>query len=440
MESTQAIVILAIIHGLIFVALIAILLSDNWRRSRSRFKRLSRRESRIEQRIVAEAITACVIERELLPLLRSIGRRAAELNGFEEWLIWLRDKSGAFNIAAYEGATTEALAESLSVAEENRFFDWVRINRSPMVFERKAAAMADSEAMKSFLEGIAPALLIPFLDGQLLIGLLIVGGARRARERRSEQFLTLFGAFAAIMIRKVILDEEEARLRERQQRAENLASMGKVAAGIAHEIRNPLTFIRSAAEQLGDIEEISDENAELVDGIVDEIRRVNTRIEEMLSLGRMDKDVFELVVLEEVLQSSIRLAKARADERGIIIDTSIALDGVSLLASEDRLRQLFLNLMLNGIEAIPEDSKGTLSIKAHATRDKACVEIEDSGCGIDPQVRARIFEPFFTTKDSGTGLGLALCFSIARAHGGAVELKRTGPAGTCFSVELPLVG
>jgi signal transduction histidine kinase len=132
------------------------------------------------------------------------------------------------------------------------------------------------------------------------------------------------------------------------------------------------------------------------------------------------------------------LAKAQAEERGVEVTTRIELDGVTLLACGDRLRQLFLNLMLNGLEAVPDGCGGMLAVRAHAVHGKAIVEIEDSGRGIAPEARERIFEPFFTTKKSGTGLGLAHCFGIARAHGGSVELKGSGPTGTCFSVELPL--
>ncbi|HUX06514.1 MAG TPA: ATP-binding protein [Acidobacteriota bacterium] len=438
METSFAIAILAVIHGMIFLTLIIILLSDRWRRSHFRFRRQSKRESRIEQKMVGEAIAACVLERDLLSLLRSIGRRAAELNGFEDWIAWLRDEQGEFYPASFEGRIVAGLADSLRGVEEASFFKWVRVNHTPFVLDKKSARMAESTEMQKLLQEITPGLLIPFLDGQTLFGLLVLGGQRRVREQRSEQFLALFGAFAAILIRKVLLDEEERRLQERQQRAESLASMGKVAAGIAHEIRNPLTFIRSAAEQLAEESAGIEDAAELLGGIVEEIVRVNERIEELLSLGRMDRGIFEPVALDEVVRSSARLVEARARERDIAVVIKTRLDDARVLGSSDRLRQLFLNLMLNGIEAMQSETGGELTVRAHADAGTAVIEIEDDGPGIPPEARERVFEPFFTTKDKGTGLGLALCFSIANAHGGSVELRSTGEEGTCFAVELPL--
>ncbi len=438
METSFAIAILAVIHGLIFLTLIIILLSDRWRRTRYRFRRLSKSESRIEQRMVSEAIAACVLERDLKSLLRSIGRRAAELNGFEDWIAWLRDEEGEFYPASFEGRIVSGVADSLRSGEESSFFKWVRVNHTPFVLDNKSARMAASAAMQKLLREVTPGLLIPFLDGQALFGLLLLGGQRRVREQRSEQFLTLFGAFAAIMIRKVMLDEEERRLQERQQRAESLASMGKVAAGIAHEIRNPLTFIRSAAEQLAEDSSEAEDSPELIGGIVEEIVRVNKRIEELLSLSRMDKGIFESVALEGVLRGTARLVEARARERGIEVRIETRLDDARVLGSSDRLRQLFLNLMLNGIEAMQSETGGELTVRAQANAGTAVIEIEDDGPGIPPEARERIFEPFFTTKDKGTGLGLALCFSIANAHGGSVELRSTGEEGTCFAMELPL--
>jgi signal transduction histidine kinase len=355
-------------------------------------------------------------------------------------MVLLADGGGRYYSAGAEGAGLAEITEGMHIAREDRFINWVRVNASPMVMGSKADSLTDIEELKAVLRRVAPGLLIPFLDGEKLVGLLLVGGSRRVRERRSEQFLKLFGAFAAILIRKKILDEEDRRMRAQQMRAENLANMGKVAAGIAHEIRNPLTFIRSAAEQLADSEAGQKVSSELTRGMVEEIDRVNRRIEELLSLRRVDTDVFESIEIEELIRGAARLVEAKAGERGVEIELSIDLNGEDVHGSEDRLRQLFLNLMLNAIEAMPEEGGGHLRIGAGRRDESVIVEFEDTGKGIPPEYADRVFEPFFTTKESGTGLGLAICFSVARVHGGTIELKRSGEEGSCFSVELPLAG
>jgi len=436
MESSIAIAILAVVHGFIFLALIAILLSDRWRRTSFRRRRLSRRESRIEQLLVSDTIASCVLEKNLESLVRALGKRAAELNGFEEWIVWLGDGQGNFRPAGEEGERISTVAGRLRDGGQDQFFDWVRNNGTPMFLEPKAESMASTEGMREVLRRLAPGLLIPFLDGEKLVGLLLLGGMLKVRERRSEQFLTLYGACAAILIRKVVLDEEERRLRERQQRAENLATLGKVAAGIAHEIRNPLTFIRSAAEHLSETSSGTSDAGELAEGMVEEIDRINKRIEELLSLGRIDSEVFAPVDLEAQVRRTLQLVEAQAQAGSVEMQASFDLKGAKVAGNEDKLKQLFLNLLLNAVEAMPRGGK--LRVRAERRGSGALIEVEDSGPGIPPEVADRIFEPFFTTKDGGTGLGLALCFSIASAHGGTVELLRSGSEGTCFAVELPV--
>ena len=186
MESSFAIAILAVIHGLIFLALIAILLSDRWRRARFRRRRLSRRESRTEQLLVAESIASCVLEKNLESLVRALGKRAAELNGFEEWIVWLGDGQGNFRPAGEEGERVSALAGKLRDVGQDQFFDWVRNNGTPMLLEPKAEAMASAEAVREVLRRLTPGLLIPFLDGEKLVGVLLLGGMLKVRERRSE--------------------------------------------------------------------------------------------------------------------------------------------------------------------------------------------------------------------------------------------------------------
>lgn len=436
MERAFAIVILAVIHGLIFLLLIAILLSDKWRRSHFRRRKLSRRANRIEQLLISETIASCVLEKDLGSLIMSLGKRAAELNGCEEWIVWLEDGEGKFSIVGMESEEISNFADVLSEADESQFFNWVRNNAAPMMLDKRMEAMAESEVMRAALRHLAPGVVVPFLDGEKLVGLLIMGGMLSVRERRSEQFLTLFGAFAAILIRKAILDEEERRMRERQQRAENLSAMGKVAAGVAHEIRNPLTFIRSAAEQLHEASGLETSDGELIHGMIEEIDRINTRIEELRSLTRIDTGAFAPVDLMEVIRGTIRLVEIRARECGVQVKFLPAAGRMDVLGNVDKLRQLFLNLMLNGIEAMRQG--GYLTVRSKVSDQCALIEVEDTGSGISKEASKYIFQPFYTTKDGGTGLGLALCYSIASSHGGVVELSDTGPDGTCFTVELPV--
>jgi signal transduction histidine kinase len=437
MERSFAIAILAVIHGLIFLFLIAILLGDRWRRSLMHRRRLSRKTSRIEQLLISETISACVLARDLRSLASALGKRAAELNGCGEWVVWMGDRGGNFRPAAMEGDHVKTVLQGFSTSAEKRFFEWVRNNGAPMLLGKRVEEIASTETIKTLARHMSPGLVIPFLDGQELMGLALLGGSHGGRERRSEQFLTLYGAIAAILIRKVTLDEEDRVLRERQYRAENLAAMGKVAAGVAHEIRNPLTFIRSAAEQLRDSPRHDGDSVELFGGMLEEIDRINTRIEELRSLTKIDTVAFTTLDLEEVIRSSVRLVEASARENHVELRVSLGLQDAALQGNADKLRQLFLNLLLNGIEAMPKG--GELGLEAESAGGWAIIRIRDDGPGISPEAKERIFEPFFTTKEGGTGLGLAICYGIAGSHGGSVEVLEAGPGGTCFAVRLPVI-
>ena len=435
-ERVFSFAILGAIYLLILVVLIAIWISSRKRRTPIISRRLSKLRSRLEQRLVLEALAAFAIERNIDSLLKAVGNRASQLTGYSSWILWLRSFEGkdeSFSVAKAGGSLPcdPAILFSLRDPAIDKV---VRQNETPLAVDQRFANTGCEKETMDALNAILPGLLIPLSDGEVLIGYIVLGG-RVGRERRSEQFLSLFGAFTAIIIKNAMLNAQETRLRQQQMRTEGLSAMGKVAAGVAHEIRNPLTFIRSAAEQLLEPDEKHGDETDLVRGMLEEIDRINLRIEELRSLVKTDIGEFTRLELEKVLDSTVRLVEAKG---GIVVEHHNNLEGVTVFGNPDKLRQLFLNLMINGIEAM--DKGGKLKLSSYLRNDKAVIEVADTGSGIPQEQIERIFDPFFTTKESGTGLGLALCFSIVAAHGGSLELRQTGPEGTCFAVELPVAG
>ena len=436
-ELSYAIVIFAVIQGLIFITLLLFILSERWRRSLFRTKGLPRQVSRIEQILISETISSCVLERDLDALVRTLCTRAALLNGFEEWVVWLRSDEKIFQVAGAEKQHPASVDKRQLDLEKDPFLDWIRNNATPMVLESRVTSLPSSEHTREVLKSMTPGLIIPFMDSESLIGFIIVGGERKGREERSEQFLSLFGAFAAIIIKKAKQDLREKELLQIQRRAENLAVLGSMAARLAHEIRNPLTFIRSAIDCLH--KDTLDENKKeaLTSGVAEEVDRINQRVEELLSLGRIDPQHFTRVELGNVLNKTVKLAEATAKERGISITTDLDSEETPVHGDADKLWQLFENLIINGIQAM--DDGGEINIKKRISGNNVLVEVRDSGPGIDQETAEKIFDPFFSTKEKGTGLGLAIGFSIARAHGGSLELLETSDEGSCFRVALPLI-
>ncbi len=436
MSEQLAFLIAVIIHGCIFLILFLVWFFTLRRSSAGTWSPLVRSKILLEQKLVLEAISAANAEKNLHSLLVSIGKHAAEITGFEEWVLWLREEGTRFGIVAVDLEINPEAQQALSRSSDPELFSWVIQNAAPARMGGFANKLASTGKMGQTLMRLSNGLMIPFTDGARVIGFAIVGGRRQSREKRSNQCLSLFGASAAILIKNRRLHEQEKLLRERQERAEKLASLGKVAAGLAHEIRNPLGFIKVSVQHLQSKYEFADEDRETTDDVVDEIDQVSSRIEELLVLGRIDPQSFSAVELGGVIRRAVRLAESKAKAGGVEIDLSLESEAVLIHGSEDLLRQLFLNLILNGLEAMP--SGGILTVKNVVADGKAEIEVRDSGSGIPEEIAGRIFDPFFTTKETGTGLGLSLAFNVAQAHEGTLELKETGRDGTSFVISLPL--
>jgi signal transduction histidine kinase len=432
MTEQTAFLIAIIVHASIFIILFTVWFLTIRSGVRSP---LTKSKSLSEQKMVLEAISACNRERNLDSLLASLGKHAAEMNGFNSWIIWLREDSKGFRAIAANTGDNPGRPEIPEEFDAPRLCSWVVRNASSAKMGRFAIDLVDSERLRSTLSRLSSGVMIPFIDGIRIVGFVIVGGTRISREKRSPQCLSLFGASAAILINNRWLHEHERVFLQKQERVEKLASMGKLAAGLAHEIRNPLGFIKVSVQHLQSKYEFANDDREITEDIVDEINRMNQRIEELLVLGRIDPKSFSTVDLEEVIRKVVRLAESKARASGIMVELKLTGKPAYVLGNGELLWQLFLNLILNGLEAMR--GGGKLSIKLEDMGGKYKVEVRDSGCGIDEETAGRIFDPFFTTKESGTGLGLSIAFNVAQAHGGSLELVDTSTAGTAFVVSLP---
>jgi len=437
MEKTFPLIILISLYGLIILTLLGLWLSSFRKRYPLAYRAAARAKNRLEQKLILEAIAAFANIGDPVAIADSIGKHAAEMTGYDRWTVWLKQEG------IHGAVSTSEHFEDLELGEfgqdaEPEFVEWIKKNSGPVVFSNNVLEDLRSDNLRESLGSFRKGLLIPFLDGAELLGFITLGGKFFHREQRSYQFLSLFGANAALWIKKVMRDQADREMHRHQQRTEKMAALGKLAAGMAHEIRNPLTFLRVSAEHLEESGNLSPKEKELLGGMIGEVHRINKHIEELLALGRVENDLLELVDLERLLRKIARLVSTRISEENIELDISFALQGSVVFGSEDKLQQLFMNLLLNAMEAVRGSEKKRVGLTAEIADSKAVVTVRDSGAGIPKDIRDRIFEPFFTTKESGTGLGLALCYNIVSAHGGSIELTETGAPGACFVVRLPL--
>jgi two-component system NtrC family sensor kinase len=237
------------------------------------------------------------------------------------------------------------------------------------------------------------------------------------------------------------LEEKSGQLLETQKelaRSERLAGLGMLAAGVAHEINNPLTVIRGNAELLQSSIPPGDEDREEVDAIVEEAGRIerivgNLRVFSRSGLQRVEE--FSLGgLLDDILD---RIGHQVALERYRIVRGYWGKD-VSMEGDRDQLRQVFTNLIINGLQSMPEGGGLEVDLERCPDRENVRVTIRDHGCGIEPEEMERLFTPFYTTKPRGTGLGLAVSYGIVGDHGGEIRVESSPAAGAAFFVVLPL--
>ena len=227
--------------------------------------------------------------------------------------------------------------------------------------------------------------------------------------------------------------------------SERLASIGRLAAGVAHEIGNPLTGIASIAQNLQYelIEETNEQNSQLVKeqtgDILDQVDRINSIVRSLLTFSHAESisgSPHEIVKLSDVIEESVRLVKL-ALERGHTIDVRVS-EQIYVSGDANQLAQIFLNLINNACDASPANTPVT--VVGESNNHWHTVSVTDSGNGIDPNVREQIFEPFFTTKPvgKGTGLGLSLVYSLVTDHGGTIRIDEDYRGGTRMIVQLPV--
>ncbi len=248
----------------------------------------------------------------------------------------------------------------------------------------------------------------------------------------------------------ILRDQSKSReLEEAMRQADRLSMMSTLAAGLAHEIKNPLGGIKGAAQLLGRELPTDSHLAEYIEVMIKEVERVNGIIEELMDLSRPRCARMGEVHLAEILQEIVLFQRESAPPKQIdfhmLLDPSIP----PIRGDQSLITRLLLNLIKNGIEAIEDRGELTISTKVdselHLNRPGQRpvpfiqISIRDSGRGISRETLTNIFTPFYTTKIRGTGLGLALCQKIVGEHQGFIKVESTPGEGTCFTISLPFI-
>ncbi len=224
-------------------------------------------------------------------------------------------------------------------------------------------------------------------------------------------------------------------LQRHAERAEQLAVVGELAAGVAHEVRNPLTAIRGFVQYLREGAN-PDELEEYTGIILTEVDSINRVIQQLLNFARPAPQNYQKVALAQLVNDALVLVKTRSVSGRIEFALDVAADIAEIEVDAEQIKQVLLNLLLNAVQAI--EGQGEVVVSAHnGTQGTVELRIKDNGAGITHQDKARIFSPFFTTKPSGTGLGLPIVQRIIAEHGGEIMLESAKGSGTTVILSLP---
>lgn len=315
------------------------------------------------------------------------------------------------------------------LCRENRIIIIDDVQKNPRVQYKKEARE----------EGIRMMLDVPLTLENNIIGIIrIFFTEQRAFSDEEMNFLISIAEQCALAIEKARLIElHKTRYDNLALQTEKLSALGRMAAGIAHEINNPLGGILIYSTNL--IKKIPDKSPlkEGMEIIIHETLRCKTIISDLLEFSREKEPQKTLVNVNEIIKKTVSMLQNEFNLDHINVTTDLSNKVSETYMDQNQMQQVFINMILNAVEAIKDN--GTINISSRIDRNRKCIKINisDNGCGIDPDNLGRLFEPFYTTKVKGTGLGLAVSYRIIRNHKGDILVSSIQGEGSTFTIEIP---
>ena len=376
--------------------------------------------------------------------IRNLRRRALLQGLIEEW-----KGRGEIRYIIFQGEDLEVWAdtapERIGRKEESGFLRHLPVGET-------REAMARELGEEKILELAKRVVLDADSRGILRVGL---STARVDEILKNDQknlllfslFLLVFGGAAIALISRME-NRHLARVREMEEKvrqSERLSSLANLAAGVAHEIRNPLNAIGMAIQRLQrefapTVPEAQKEYLRFTDVLRGEVKRVNQIIEQFLFFARPARLDLQSVQIREVLRDLLLLARETAERQNVQLIESLAGEFPRLNLDRQRIHEALWNLVNNALQAMPQGGKLEIGARYNSPSREVIVRVSDTGAGIAEENLGRIFDYYFTTKEKGMGLGLPLAHKIIRDHGGTIEVDSVAGKGTTFRVTLPVPG
>jgi len=396
------------------------------------------------KKTISDLSKAMVSILDINELCRKIISTTTEALKVEKASVFIfNEEKDAFLLCDARGLEGYTIANSYR--KDDQFFKLLERRREITIREEleRYQHNPDMQTIYQMMTRLGAETCIPLIAKQRLIGIINLGmkGNKKMYTHEDLELLTTLANSATIGIENAQLYENMKNTKKIMLRADRLASLGTLAAGLAHEIRNPLVAIKTFTQLLPerfDDEEFRNYFSTVAAG---EIDRISTLVTELLEFSRPSGPFFQQENLNDILDKMITLIKTEAKQKELTIEATLADDLPTVTVDKEQMKQVFINILLNAIQATPE--KGTILVatrkivKSNGGPGFVQVEISDTGIGIPEEELDKIFTPFFTTRAKGSGLGLAISHQIIQEHEGTIDVKSVDKKGTTFTINLP---
>ncbi|HKP11496.1 MAG TPA: ATP-binding protein [Blastocatellia bacterium] len=380
-------------------------------------------------------------------LMASIAARLKEIFGTDRVVLLRSAINGLFTPVFQTGYDGDQIKQ-MRLAQRDRLAQWLQTNATPLIMDDNASVLGYlNETEREQLKRLDIRVCLPLSALNRLTGIMLLSSTANGwhLDRDDLSLLQMLMSQASIAYENAYLYQQQNDRLRRLTRAESLATAGQLAASLAHEIRNPLTSIRSIVQYLlGKVAE-QDPQHELMAGVIQEVDHIDRTLEGLLSLTRATEFRPQQIALGHLIKQSLLLIRPQGLTQSVEIVFKSPPDDVYIMGDIGQLKQVFLNLMLNALQAMRDG--GRLDMDLSVITDAATMEgskrwarvlLTDTGSGIPAEHVEKIFDPFFTTKQGGTGLGLATAFAIIQQHSGELDIASQVGEGTTVTVKLPL--
>lgn len=387
-----------------------------------------------------QAMIATLDPDEVLALAMAEARTMLEA---EATAIFLLDSAGELRLAAAADVASGMAIDS-RVPPGVGIAGWAAQNAQPALvgeaqrdprFDERTDALAgpDTRAL----------LAVPLKYRGAVVGVIEAANKAGGFDEHDRELLSTLAGSTAIAMENARLYQAERELRKLVEQSqvqlvqtEKLAATGRLAASLAHEINNPLQAIHNSLQLMLSFPLEAAEQREYLQIAEEEIERLMGLVTSILEFARPPQQERRTTNLNEIVERVLALAGKYLQHRRVVVGRDLAADLPPALAAPDELEQVFINLVLNAVDAMPEG--GALRVTSRRAADgRLAVAFSDTGHGISPELLDRIFEPFFSTREGGTGLGLTVSYNIVQRHGGEITVQSAIGEGTTFTVWLP---